>query len=604
MGITRLVVSSLLSLSLLWSLQGSAAQANNTAPQRPVFLHFFDWFHLPEWQEQKFVDPPEWKYLGIQGDDRASEDFYYRQFKYIKSLGVTALAWEYYIPGGTQLTYPSEVALRALRRSGLKIAPFYDWEICAKVRTEFNSKRLPTLSTPGSIKPDLDTVNQIAQDLQQFYDKVPADLRAVDTKGRAVNFVFGYGFDDNQPNPANWKQFGDGLVSQVKTFTGVEPAFYWTAKNSIFEEHLFLHHRDNFIPFHFVLDTPQSQFGHDSVTWNFGFDNLGVLRRDGLQRVVRQDKRYIEEMGWLSNAAAPSLLFIYSWNEPFEGSMLLPTQHWADTKARLAKALIQRMNTHDEAPLPKTLLIVDDLDQYWSSRKDDWHLSILRDMLLYSMRRFAPQADVRTVEEVSPKLLDAYPYIIDASSQKGSSLPGWLLERMANHHILAFAPLATSNGGAVASYFAQLSDAPTVNAEVAVPDLQTHIFVRDDVIHAIPCSECKALANITLPGDTQATPVVIQRGDDIWVNAYTPDNSLLAKAFSAWYQRPMNTSILYGEGLASQRLEVNGKTGAITKNTLARQSVNGHWAIPKGIDWFKPPLDIPARYYPFVFGQE
>jgi len=87
------------------------------------------------------------------------------------------------------------------------------------------------------------------------------------------------------------------------------------------------------------------------VTWNFGFDNLGVFRRDGLLRVVRLDRRYLEEMGWLAGATEPALVFIYSWNEPFEGSFLVPSMKWDDTKARLAKHYIQRLK-QGAHPLP------------------------------------------------------------------------------------------------------------------------------------------------------------------------------------------------------------------------------------------------------------
>jgi hypothetical protein len=30
--------------------------------------------------------------------------------------------------------------------------------------------------------------------------------------------------------------------------------------------------------------------------------------------------------------------------------------------------------------------------------------------------------------------------------------------------------------------------------------------------------------------------------------------------------------------------------------------VNGHWAIPPDIDWFKPPLELPPEHFRFVFG--
>lgn len=443
--------------------------------------------------------------------------------------------------------------------------------------------------------------------LKEFFEHVPKELLARDKLGRQVNFVFGYGFDDSNPNTASWSKFADQLVTNVGRLAKSNPIFYWTSKNSVFEEHLFLHHRDHFVPFQFVLDTPQSQFGHDSVTWNFGFDNQLVLKRDGLQRVVRLDPRYVQEMGWLSKATNPSLVFIYGWSEPFEGSMLLPTKHWGDTKAHLAKEYIHRLRFGNDAPLPKTLLIVDDLDAYWGARKEDWHLSILRDMLLYPMRRFSPQADVRMVSEISSKLLDQYPYIIDASSGKSEQVSSWLLKKIDSHRVMVFDPLSSRTGSSQASYFATLGNSPSLNKPVELGNGAGELFVHDDVNFARPCDSC----SVKLTAKTRSSfkfettvPLVIAKGDDVWVNAYTADERVLTQAFQAFYGRTMNVSILYGEGLASQRLEVDPKTNKVTYNRLNRYSVNGHWAIPKNINWYHMPPNLGLEHYKFIFGMD
>ena len=572
----------------------------------PVFVHFFDWFQEKTWLEDQFADRLDWAAIGVTGSDRSSEEFYLKQFNYIRSLGIDALAWEYHPRRGTVATYPTAAALRALKKSGLKIAPFYDLEIAFKLQS--NSEMIGTLSNTDAIKANPATVAFMTRQLGEFFAHVPHDLLAVDKKGRQVNFVFGYGFDDRDPNPAAWAAFADRLVAGVGRLARGRPVFYWTAKNSIFEEHLFLHHREHFVPFHFVLDTPQSQFGHDSVTWNFGFDNQLVLKRDGLRRVVRLDPRYVQEMGWLAKAADPSLVFIYGWNEPFEGSLLLPTKNWGDTKARLAREYIRRLRLGNDPPLPKTLLIVDDLDAYWGSRKDDWHLAILRGMLLYPLRRFAPQADVRMVAEISPQLLDGYPYIIDASSAKTPQVSAWLLEKIDSHRIMVFDPLARSTGSQLAAHFATLGDSPALNKPVWLDDdSRARVFVRDDVNLARPCGGCRVrlsarIGRFRLFSDS--VPLVITRGDDVWVNAYTDDEHLLAPAFAAFYGRPMNRSILYGEGMASQQLEVDPKTGQVSYNRLSRLSVNGRWAIPDDIDWRRMPTNLAPEHYKFIFGLE
>ena len=591
-----------LTVILVVAAHAASACARNDVP---VFLHFFDWFHEKSWQEDRFADKLDWQAIGVNGPDRSSEKFYFKQFEYIKSLGINALAWEYHPRRGMHATYPSPAAIRALKRSGLKIAPFYDLEIAFKLKQ--NSKMIGTLSNPDVIRPNSETVAFMTGQLKEFFAHVPHSLLATDKKGRQVNFVFGYGFDDRNPDPAAWSSFANRLVADVGALSKGDPVFYWTAKNSVFEEHLFLHHRDHFVPFQFVLDTPQSQFGHDSVTWNFGFDNQLVLKRDGLQRVVRLDPRYVQEMGWLSKAADPSLVFIYGWNEPFEGSLLLPTKHWGDTKARLAEEYLRRLRFGCDPPLPKTLLIVDDLDAYWGARKGDWHLSILRDMLLYPMRRFAPQADVRMVSEITQKLLDRYPYIIDTSSLKSERVSSWLLEKMESHRIMVFDPLAESTGDTLARYFAALGNSPALNRPVELGNGTGKVFVHDDVNYARPCGGCGVKLTAEIRKDflfSLTVPLVVTRGDDVWVNAYTADERVLTPAFQAFYGRPMNVSIMYGEGMASQRLEVDPKTKKVTYNRLTRNSIDGHWALPKDINWFRMPPGLGPEHYKFIFGMD
>lgn len=580
----------------------------------PVFIHFFDWFHENNWQEDKFVDKFNWEMIGIKDKNRSSEDFYFKQFSYMKSIGIDALAWEYHIRyPGKEATYPSKEAIKALERSGLKIAPFYDWEISAKVRSQSDGKLLPNFSNPNSIQPNEDTAKKIADDLAIFYQKIPSNLIAIDKKGRQVIFGFGYGFDDSNPDPKNWNNFAKNLKNNLLKINIKNPNFYWTAKNSVFIEHLFLHHREMFTPFHFVLDTPQSQFSHDSVTWNFGFDNLGVQKLYGMQRVIRLDKRYIEEMGWLSKATDPSLVFIYSWNEPFEGSNLLPTVNWSDTKSRLAKKFIERMRSDNDTKLPKTLLIVDDLDDYWGKRKGDWHLVVLREMLLYSMRRFAPQADVRLKSELNTSIIDEYKYIIDATTEKSDELQKILLKKINSHRILFFDPIRARSELSLAKLFGEVGESISLNSNVKIVENDKFIFVRDDIIKVTACNSCKALVNVKIPWKVIGfnipffskliNPIVISKGNNVWVNAYSSDENILSVAFEAFYGEPMNNSIMYGEGLLSQRLEIDGKSKKKTYNTLLKKSINGHWKIPDDIQWNIVPPEVEKKDIDFIFGK-
>ena len=62
----------------------------------PVFCQFFDWFNEKTWIEEEFVDPFLWEEIGIYDEDRSTEEFYRKQFEYIKKIGIDALAWEFH----------------------------------------------------------------------------------------------------------------------------------------------------------------------------------------------------------------------------------------------------------------------------------------------------------------------------------------------------------------------------------------------------------------------------------------------------------------------------------------------------------------------------
>lgn len=575
-------------------------QTNNSL-ETPVFLQFYDWFNENSWIENEFVDKLDWEAIGITGDDRSSEEFYYKQFEYIKSLGVDAISWEFHPRVGAESSYPSKEAIKAIERSGLKIAPFFDYEMTIKAKTASQDDKIATLSTSGNIKADEETVNFITSNLKDFYDKVPKELLAEDKKGRDVIFVFGYDFDDSQKDANAYNNFAKLLIENTKELCNGKPVFYWTAKNSPFLEFLYQHYSNNFVPFQFVLDTPQSQFSHDSVTWNFGFDNLGVAKRDNLQRVIRLDQRYIKEMGWLSKATDPSLIYIYSWNEPFEGSILLPTEQWGDTKAMLAKEFISRMKNGEDKILKKTLLIVDDLSEGYN--KDDWHYIIEEELLLYTMRRFIPQSDVIINKNVTDEILDKYEAIVDISVQKSKELNDKLLLRMDSKQIMLVDPMAGYRDNSVASHFVQIGSQINVNRNIKIDNSREKVFIRDDINDCVLNDSSKSTGlDVNIKG--KKIPLVVQNEDDIWINTYNADEVVFTNAFEVFYNTNMNSSVMYGEGLASQRLEIEAETGKITKNTLNKNSINSHWEIPDYINWFVMPPEVDEKYYEFIFGIE
>src|SRR5262249_4462163 len=144
----------------------------------------------------------------------------------------------------------------------------------------------------------------------------------------------------------------------------------------------------------------------------------------------------------LAHASDPALVFIYGWNEPFEGSMAFPTQLWGDTKARLVQHFIERLASTTECRLPGAIVVVDDLAEKWSGRADDWHFDVLRQMLLYQLRLFVPQANVVTPAEVTTALLEAHELIVDLTVIKSASFIEMIqLERARGKHVLLADPI-------------------------------------------------------------------------------------------------------------------------------------------------------------------
>lgn len=574
----------------------------NSKENPTVFMQFYDWFEEESWVESSFVDPIDWEAIGIADSDRTSEEFYYKMFSYMKSLGVDAISWEFHPRKGVHSLWPSENAISALRRSGLKIACFYDYEMAVKVQN--NEEGIAVLAEQGSISAEDSVAEKILADLKEFYDHVPNDLLAYDKEGRQVVYVYGYDFDDSLENMEKWDGFAEKLIDGVSDFIDGEiPAFYWTCKNSPFEEHLYQHYANNFIPFQFVLDTPQSQFSASSVTWNLGYDNLGVQVRDNLQRVIRLDERYVKEMGWLSAATDCDSVFIYSWNEPFEGAMAIPTEEWGDTKAQLVKQYIERLKSGSEESLKKTILIVDDLDNFYKNGMADWHYVIEREMLLYAMRRYLPQADVYINTQVTADLLQQYECIVDISVDKDENLCKLILKQIDSKQVLVFDPKVSYNVNSLNSYFITDCSNVNVNDNVIVYGEMFPTYARDDLIKGDLTDKTKKFIKVANGFDTALGAV--KNDDDMLVSLYNNDDRILKMIFEEFYQSRLSTSILYGEGYSSQRLEISADCKEIVKNIHEKYSINGHWEIPENIQWDIMPEDIPEDYYNFIFyGEE
>ena len=566
----------------------------------PVFIHFFNWFWGHEWQKGTIVDPFDWSKVNTQLEKRGTQEFYDHQFAYIREIGIQNLAWQFSAvpdPYGV-FSFPHPPVIAALKDAKtMKIAPFYDFEMSLQAHRKLSPR--PELVNPEHIRADVQTVDLICHDLSNYYENVPPELTARDAHGNAVIFVFGFGFSNDNPDPRRWSWFAEELCDRVSKWTGEKVKFYWSCTNNNFQEHLFLHHRDHFTPWHFVVDTPQSQFGHDSVTWNFGFDNLYVKRYHGLKRVVRLDPRYVEEPAWLAYASDPALIFIYGWDEQYESSLLFPTQTWGDDKARLAKHYIERLATDEGGRLPRVLLIVDDLDEQWSDRPSDWHLSVLREMLLYRMRLFAPRADAIFAAELTPELLANYENVIDLTSEKTHRVVDLIQRNWNRMRLLLFDPLGPLRSIGYSGHFFETISYKALNKDISIQGVANPLTVRDDT----HLGTVRKGSSVKLWGldDSLRIPLVIQNRNATFVNSYANNEDVMRCAFEQFYLRPMGTSILYGEGFASQRLEQD-TDGSTVRNRLLRYSVNLRWPIPSTINWYRLPPEVDEEDFNFVFG--
>jgi hypothetical protein len=98
------------------------------------------------------------------------------------------------------------------------------------------------------------------------------------------------------------------------------------------------------------------------------------------------------------------------------------------------------------------------------------------------------------------------------------------------------------------------------------------IFVRDDVYAVAPAAGATAFGQFL---GAEPAPVLMRSGGDWWLNAFVPDDRLLAPLFERVYGRPLE----HGEGLRSQRLEVSPE-GVVSQNTFSAPAVFEHEPLP------------------------
>jgi hypothetical protein len=545
-------------------------------------MHFFDWYadrpiNGPDWTHQ--VD---WAAYGLRPDEvggsRASYDV---QLGLIDALGIDAVAYEYYDAGGSSPPL-SAAFLGSLAEHRVKLGLMYDLELEQVWRIG------PVLSSADYIEPTVDAAGALVKRFADFYRRVPRTSWFIDRAGRLPIFVYGYGFHQENEDTAAWDRFYSTVLTGVEHELGVRPVIYWSAVNRVQQEIGFQHFPEQLRPFNFVVDVPHPQLAPGSVTWNVNFDNLGVQRHFGFTRVVRDDPRYLQEMLWLAKRTAPELLFLYGWNEFYEGANIMPDLTYGTSRYELVKAMLEDVRRNAARTLPCTLLIVDDYADIWAT--NDWRLKVEENMTLYPLRRLAPQADVVLASKLTPGLLAGYDLIIVAAQHSRHAVD-LAARAMGRRQVVFIGPAAAESPAARSRFATRVRRAPVNNF---VPLIGPRgralgsLFVRDDVLSVAPARGVATRRAIRTRG--RSIPILLRRGDDWWMNAYTTDDRVLAALFASVYGRPLEPGIMYGEGGRSQRLLITPE-GELTQVVFAAPAAFEHDPLP--VPWNPPPPVLP-----------
>jgi hypothetical protein len=206
------------------------------------------------------------------------------------------------------------------------------------------------------------------------------------------------------------------------------------------------------------------------------------------------------------------------------------------------------------------------------------------------------------VDEVSEERLNQYSHIIDLSSKKTNTLVCAIEKHWSRCQLMLFDPRATMDEFGYTKHFFQTINKMSLNEDILIQSTDNTVFARDDIHDGVISRTCK-VESWGIDKHEKKLPLVIRNKNAIFVNSYGNSDEVLRVAFSIFYARPMGTSILYGEGTASQRLE-QSVDGIFHKNTLTRSSVNLRWPIPGNIDWYNMPDEVPEELFRFIFGLE
>ena len=556
-----------------------ADQRPHLQPPRPVSaVHFFDWWRPDYLPTDYFTHGLSWERVGLTRDEIGSSAYYDVNFRLIRDLGVDGVMWEWYENVG--LT-PSPVVLDSLRRHDLKIGLFYDWEVV-------HAGSQPVLSEEAYIAGDEASVSKIADEVIAFYQVIPRDLWLYDADGRLPVIVYAFGFPEVLDDVDAWTWFFTELAGRVETALEVDVIFDWTAESRV-QALAFERWPDDYASFNFVVDAPQWQFGHHVVTWNYIFDNRGGARGVRL-RVIRDDNRYLQETAWLAAHTSPSLVFIYSWNEFWEGSHLFPDDTYEWRRYELAQAQLAKLADTRADDLPRAVIIGDAADAYPQGTNGLFESQRL--LLRHLLRRYVPQADFMTPAQVTEDALAGYDLIVSLTNDR--TVDSVLAELPESIQIVYWNATDLTTG--FAQRFAQAVEEERPHGQFPLLDddgqaTDETINLGGDVWLATPMVGAEVALAFEFEGESY--PLVVRADNDHWINVYGPTEAAMVAAFETVYGRELELAITFALGHRIQRLEVY-PDGRVVQNTFSAPAVFLH--EPLAIPNFEPvpPRDVPA----------